>query len=158
MSAIALNFFPEPELAVREMRRVTVAGGVVAAYVWDYADGMEMIRRFWDAAVGLDPAIADLDEATRFPLCNPGPLRELFGASGLADVEAVALEISTVFASFGEYWEPMLGAQGPIPTYVGSLGGDDRRRLSAQLENDLPTAPDGSITLIARAWAIRGTA
>lgn len=69
-----------------------------------------------------------------------------------------ALEIPTVFGSLDEYWEPMLGAQGPIPTHVGSLTEVDRYRLAAQLEHDVQTAPDGSITLIARAWAIRGVA
>ena len=58
MNGIALNLFPEPETAVREMGRVTVAGGTVAAYVWDYAGGIEMIRHFWDAAVTQNPAIA----------------------------------------------------------------------------------------------------
>ncbi len=70
VSAIALNFVPDPRLAVREMARVTAKGGVVATYLWDYAEGMEMIRLFWDAAVALDPSIAHLDEATRFPLCR----------------------------------------------------------------------------------------
>jgi SAM-dependent methyltransferase len=158
VSAIALNFVPDPGLAVREMQRVTAGGGVVAAYVWDYADGMQMIRRFWDAAVALDAKAAHLDEARRFPLCNPEPLTDLFTASGLADVQISALEIPTVFEGFNEYWEPMLGAQGPIPTYVDSLGDIDRQRLAAQLEDALETASDGSITLVARAWAVRGTA
>lgn len=157
VSAVALNFVPDPGLAVREMQRVTVDGGVVAAYVWDYADGMQMIRRFWDAAVALDPAAADIDEAARFPICRPRPLSELFEASGLAGVQVSALEISTEFRSFSEYWEPMLGAQGPIPTYVASLGEEERHRLAGQLEDALPTASGGSISLIARAWAVRGT-
>jgi SAM-dependent methyltransferase len=157
VSAIALNFVPDPGAAVREMNRVTAGGGVVAAYVWDYADGMQMIRRFWDTAVALDPGIAHLDEATRFPLCNPKPLLEIFESSGLARVETSGLEIPTVFGSFGEYWAPMLGAQGPIPTYVGSLSKQDRLQLAQRLENDLPVADDGTISLIARAWAVRGT-
>jgi hypothetical protein len=119
---------------------------------------MQMIRRFWDAAVALKPSDAHRDEAARFPLCNPEPLARLFEDSALGDVALSALEIPTVFGSFDEYWEPMLGAQGPIPTYVESLTEADRYGLVAQLEHDLPTAPDGSITLIARAWAIRGFA
>lgn len=158
VSAIALNSVPKPGLAVREMQRVTAGGGVVAAYVWDYADGMPMIRRFWDAAVALDAKAAHLDEARRFPFCNPEPLTDLFTASGLADVQISALEIPTVFGGFNEYWEPMLGAQGPIPTYVDSLGDIDRLRLAAQLEDALEAASDGSITLVARARAVRGTA
>ena len=157
VSALALNFVPDPELAVREMARTTETGGVVATYLWDYAEGMEMIRSFWDAAVALDASIAHLDEATRFPLCNPEPLADLFRTADLADLAATSLEVPTVFNDFDSYWQPMLGDQGPIPTYVGSLGTTERRRLQARLRDQLPIAADGSISLGARAWAVRGT-
>lgn len=156
-SAIALNFVPDPGLAVRDMARVVAKGGVVATYLWDYAEGMEMIRLFWDAAVALDPSIAHLDEAIRFPLCNPERLVDLFGMAGLVDLEATSLEVPTVFEDFDAYWRPMLGDQGPIPTYVGSLGATERLRLEHRLRDQLPTSGDGSIALRARAWAVRGT-
>lgn len=127
VSGLAKSFFPEPEIAIREMRRVTTDGGAVAAYVWDYADGMEMIRRFWDAAVTLNPAIAHLDEATRFPLCHTEPLTALFRSAELMSVQTTTLDIPTVFSSFEEYWRPMLGDQGPAPSYVGALSGPDCR-------------------------------
>ncbi|MEN8113444.1 MAG: methyltransferase domain-containing protein [Actinomycetota bacterium] len=158
VSGLALNFVPDPGSALGEMRRVTEIGGAVAAYVWDYADGMQMIRAFWDAAVDLDPTIAYLDEATRFPLCRPEPLSHLFESAGLRDVELTALEIPTVFHGFDEYWRPMLGDQGPAPAYVGSLSEHERQRLEARLKEDLPESGDGTITLTARAWAIRGFA
>jgi hypothetical protein len=40
------------------MVRVVRPGGVVAAYVWDYAEGMQMMLHFWDAAGALDPGPA----------------------------------------------------------------------------------------------------
>src|SRR5207342_927963 len=49
VSGLVLNFVPDPALAVREMARVVRPGGRVAAYVWDYAGRMELIRHFWDA-------------------------------------------------------------------------------------------------------------
>ena len=58
VSGLVLNFLPDPAAAVRELRRVTRAGGTVAAYVWDYADGMQVIRAFWDAAIELAPSAA----------------------------------------------------------------------------------------------------
>jgi SAM-dependent methyltransferase len=82
VSALVLNFVSHPLEAIAEMRRVTEAGGVIGAYVWDYADGMHLIRRFWDAATALDPAAGDLDEGIRFPLCRPEPLGELFRRGG----------------------------------------------------------------------------
>src|SRR5579883_2436886 len=74
VSGLVLNFVPEPERAAAELARVTRAGGTVAAYVWDYAGRMELMRHFWDAAVALDPTALELDEGRRFPLCRPGPL------------------------------------------------------------------------------------
>jgi ubiquinone/menaquinone biosynthesis C-methylase UbiE len=55
VAGLVLNFTPDAVAALREMARVTVPGGLVGAYVWDYAQGMEMIRHYWDAAAQLDP-------------------------------------------------------------------------------------------------------
>jgi len=48
-------------------------GGTVAAYVWDYAGQMQLMRYFWDAAVALDGVASALDEGQRFPICEPEP-------------------------------------------------------------------------------------
>ena len=54
VSGLVLNFIPKPSQALREMIRAVRIGGIVAAYVWDYADKMQLIRYFWNAAVALD--------------------------------------------------------------------------------------------------------
>jgi SAM-dependent methyltransferase len=146
VSGLALNFVPDPALALREMRRVTRQRGTVAAYVWDYAEGMHMLRIFWDAADA-----GALDEARRFPLCRPAALQELFEA--LNWVELRAIEVPTVFRDFDDYWQPFLGGQGPAPTYVASLDEAGRTALRERLRTTLPR---GEIRLLARAWAIRG--
>lgn len=159
VSGLALNFVPDPSQAVAELARVAAPGGVVAAYVWDYADGMQMMRRFWDVAVELDPAAAELDEGRRrFPLCQPDPLRKLWTDAGLADVLVEAIEIPMVFADFADYWTPFLGGQGPGPGYVAGLSEQRRDSLRDLLRSRLPTAEDGTIALLARAWAVRGAA
>ncbi|MGZ3618605.1 MAG: class I SAM-dependent methyltransferase [Ktedonobacteraceae bacterium] len=89
VSGLVLNFVLDPYLAVNEMKRVVRPGGIVAAYVWDYADKMQLIRYFWDAAVKLDPAVFDLDEGQRFQICKPKPLTKLFQAANLNNIEAV---------------------------------------------------------------------
>lgn len=157
VSGLVLNFVPDPARMVAEMARATAPGGTVALYVWDYAAGMELMRHFWSAATALDPAAVNLDEATRFPICAPKPLQALFDAAGLAKVETRAIDVPTVFRDFDDYWAPFLGGQGPAPGYAMSLPEDRLVALRERLRATLPTAPDGSISLSARAWAVRGT-
>jgi len=157
VSGLVLNFVPDVNAALREMARVTVKDGAIAAYVWDYAGKMELMRHFWDAAAALDPAAAKLDEGARFPLCRPEALSERFAGAGLKDVQVRAIDIPTPFASFDDYWEPFLGGQGPAPAYAMSLDEPARARLRDDVAKRLPTKTDGSIALVARAWAVRGT-
>jgi SAM-dependent methyltransferase len=157
VSGLMLNFLPRPEQALAEMARVIRRGGLVAAYVWDYAGEMELLRRFWDAAAALDPAAAPLDEGRRFPLCRPERLAEALDGAGLIRVETRLIDVPTRFADFDAYWAPFLGGQGPAPTYVSSLDAPARDALRDRLRATLPSAPDGSISLIARAWAVRGS-
>jgi SAM-dependent methyltransferase len=157
VSGLVLNFVPEPELVLAELRRPVRVGGTIGVYVWDYAEGMELIRRFWDAAVEQDPRAGELDEGPRFPLCRPDELRRLFEESGLSSVETRAIDVPTVFRDFDDYWSPFLGTQGPAPAYVASLDEPARDRLAARLRQQLPAAVDGAIRLVARAWAVRAT-
>jgi SAM-dependent methyltransferase len=157
VSALALNFVPDAPAAVAEMVRVTAPRGTIAAYVWDYAGRMELMKHFWDAVVALDPRGASLHEGLRFPLCNPDALSSLLASAGLRDVEARAIDTPTQFANFEEYWLPFLGGQGPGPSYVASLDEGARNRLRERLRVRVPASSDGSISLVARAWAVRGT-
>jgi SAM-dependent methyltransferase len=158
VSGLVLNFVPQPGPAVAEMTRAARPGGLVAAYVWDYADRMELMRYFWDAAIALDPAATALDEGRRFPICQPEPLAALFTQAGVDDLDVRAIDVPTHFRDFDDYWSPFLGGQGPAPGYAMSL--DDARRdaLRDLIRSRLPFQPDGAIHLIARAWAVRGRA
>src|SRR5579884_1161956 len=157
VSGLVLNFVPNPNQAMAEMAWVTRAGGTIAAYVWDYAGRMELMRHFWDATVALDPAALELDEGRRFPLCQPGPLADLFRDAGLGDVDVRAIDVPTVFRDFDDYWSPFLGGQAPAPGYAMSLDEERRARLRERIRAALPFQADGSIHLLARAWAARGT-
>ena len=157
VSGLVLNFVPDPAAAVREMARVSRAGGRVAADVWDYAGRMELIRSFWDAAAAVDPAAAELDEGRRFGLCQPEPLTALLEDAGLAEVELRWIEVPTRFRDFDDYWTPFLGGQGPAPGYATALDEGRRAALREELRARLPVAGDGSIALVARAWAVRST-
>jgi SAM-dependent methyltransferase len=156
VSGLVLNFVPDPLLAARQMEHAVRPGGLVAAYVWDYAGKMELMRYFWDAAVELNPSARELDEGRRFPLCSAEQLRKLFDEAGLEDVDVKALDILTPFHDFDDYWTPFLGGQGPAPTYAMSLAPMEREALRERIHAALPIAKNGSIELTARAWAVRG--
>jgi ubiquinone/menaquinone biosynthesis C-methylase UbiE len=156
VSGLALNFFPQPEQALLELQRIVKPGGLVAAYVWDYAGKMEFLRYFWDAALELDANAAAFHEGRRFPVCQPEPLRELWQKAGFHDVVVEALDISTRFDTFESYWQPFTVGNFPAPKYAMALAETQRARLRERLRRAVPTANDGSINLIARAWAVRG--
>ena len=155
VSGLVLNFIADPDAALAEMSRVATSGATIAAYVWDYADGMQMLRAFWDAVVALDPGAAALDESTRFPVCRPEPLRRLFDAAGLSDVQSCDITVDTTFSDFDDYWTPFLSGQGPAPGYCSSLAPADLDRLRDRLRGDL-ASNGGPIALTARAWAVKG--
>jgi SAM-dependent methyltransferase len=153
LSLLALNFIPDRAAAVSEMVRVTKSGGTVAAAVWDYGEGMEMLRLFWDAAVALDPSIDSRDER-HMPLCRSEELAALWRQRGLEAVEEAALTIDLSFTSFDDFWSPFLKGQGPAGAYVASLSEAGRQRLRERLRTRL--AGD-AFTLNARAWGVKGT-
>jgi SAM-dependent methyltransferase len=157
VSGLVLNFVPDERAALGEMARVTAKGGTVAAYVWDYAGKMELMRFFWDAAVELNPGARSMDEGVRFPLCRPESLEKLFAGAGLIGVEVKPIDIPTPFANFDDYWQPFLGGQGPAPAYAMSLDEATRARLRDRIRERIPTAADATISLTARAWAVRAT-
>ena len=121
VSGLVLNFIPDARLALAEMRRTVRPGGVVAAYLWDYADGMQMLRYFWDAAALVDPDGSPLDEGERFPICRPDSLGESFRSAGIEEVAVQPLVVATIFRDFDDYWDPFLGGQGAAPRYFSGL-------------------------------------
>ena len=156
LSLLVVNFIPDAPRAIGEMRRVTRSGGVVAAAVWDYGEGMEMLRVFWDEAIALEPREEKKDER-HMPLCRRGELSALWKDAGLQAVTEEGLTIDTAFASFDDYWAPFLGKQGPAGAFVAALPENRREALQLRLRKRLlGDGPDHAITLHARAWAVRG--
>jgi SAM-dependent methyltransferase len=156
LSLLAFNFIPDSRRALAELVRVTKPGGVIAAAVWDYGDGMRMLRVFWDEAVALDPASEPRDER-HMPLCRSGELAELWAEHGLADVETSTLVVELSFASFDDYWAPFLAGQGPAGSYVAGLPDDHKQALERRLRDRLlDDGRDRPLTLSARAWAVKG--
>jgi SAM-dependent methyltransferase len=156
ISLLVMNFIPDPTRAVNEMKRMTRAGGSVVAAVWDYGDGMEMLRHLWDEAASIDDDAVAKHEGN-MPLCRKGELAALWTDCGLSEVSDTALTIRTDFASFDDYWAPFLTGVGPSGSYVSGLAApmqkELRERLFRKLANNDDEAP---VSLTARAWAVRG--
>ena len=96
VSGLVLNLLPDPQGALTRLTRRLRPNGTIAAYVWDYADGIEFLRHFWDSVRAADPSATGLDEGRRFPICRPDALESLFRERGLADVACDAIEIGGV--------------------------------------------------------------
>jgi SAM-dependent methyltransferase len=156
LSLLVINFIPDPQKALLEMKRVTRHGGIIAAAVWDYGERMEMLRTFWDAAIALRPDDGTKDER-HMPLCGRGELAALWHREGLASVVEEGLTIETRFSSFDDYWSPFTLKQGPAGAYVAGLAPADREALRLRLRQRLVgDGPDHPFVLNARAWAVRG--
>lgn len=155
LCGLGLNFIPDPARALTEFCRVTRPGGTAACFVWDYSDGARFLRLFWDAALAVDPEAVNFDQGRRFLICKAAGLRDAFFAAQFDFPKLHALEIITRFENFDDYWNPFSSRQGSAPNYLPTRPPGIRNAIRDHLKASLPTAPDGSIVLPARAWAIR---
>jgi SAM-dependent methyltransferase len=157
LSQLVVNFMGDAPAGVREMARVTRPGGVVASCVWDYADGMELLRGFWDAAREVEPeGAAVADEGVVMRWCREGELAELWRLAGLADVRAGELVVRVSYPSFEDLWAPLPTGVAPSGAFCKSLDDDGRAALHDGFRRRLGVG-DGPFELSARAWAVAGS-
>jgi len=157
LSLLVFNFIPDPRKALKEVRRVTQSGGRISAAVWDYGDGMRMLRAFWDGAVSIDAKAERLDER-HMPLCRAGELSELWRQGGLENVHEQPQTVTMKFESFADYWDAFLLGQGPAGMYVRSLRRDQVHALRNEVKRRVsPSAENLPIALPARVWSVCGT-
>ena len=156
LSQMVVNFMSDPRAGLREMRRVVCPGGTVAAAVWDYAGEMILLRRFWDAAVALDPSAHDRDEGLSMPFCTSEALGDLWSAAGLTGVRVSAATVVADYDGFADLWQPLERGVGPSGAYASSLPPERRLALAAELQQRLGVGAE-PFRLTARAWIAVGT-
>lgn len=155
LSQLVVNFMSDARKGLGEMRRVTRRGGAISSCTWDYAEGMTLIRSFFDAAIALDPSAVEHDEGRKMRYCRPDELRDLWETTGLSGVEVRPLVVSARYESFDDLWWPLEQGVGPAGAYTVSLDAEHRRALRAELQRRLSVG-DKPFDLKARAWAARG--
>jgi SAM-dependent methyltransferase len=156
LAQLVLNHMSDVQRGVAEMRRVARAGAIVAASVWDFADGMPMLRSFWDAALSVDPAGATAAGAGRRPaFSEPEQLSQLWREIGFSQVEVDTLHVRHRYASFEDFWTSFEAGYGASGSYLASLDGSTRQALLREVQRRLG-APEGSFELAACARYVRG--
>ncbi len=155
LSQLVLHFVADPAAAAGETRRVLRSDGIAAACVWDFHDGMRLIRHFWDAALTIDPAAPD--EAATLHFGRDGEIGELFAAAGFERVTTGAIDVEAAYEDFDDLWAGFTGGPGPAGAYCKSLAPELRARLCDELRRSLGD-PRGAFTLPARAWYATGRA
>jgi ubiquinone/menaquinone biosynthesis C-methylase UbiE len=155
LSQLVVNFMTDAPAGVRSMRAVARPRGTVASCVWDYADGMRMLRAFWDAALELDPTAPDEGRTMRY--CSPTELDALWRDAGLTDVRTEELVVEASYDDFEDLWAPFPTGLAPSGAYCASLEPEGQRALHDACFR-LLGEPEGPFTLSARAWFVRGVA
>jgi SAM-dependent methyltransferase len=157
LAQLVVNFLTDAPAGVAQMRRVTRPGGAISACTWDYAEGMTLIRTFFDAAIALDPAAAEYDEGRHMRYCRPDELRNLWVAGGLRGVDVQPLAVRAAYEGFDDLWSPLEYGVGPAGAYAVSLEPSRRAALREELRRRLGVG-DAPFELTARAWAATGRA
>jgi SAM-dependent methyltransferase len=152
LAELVVHFMADPMAGLREMARVTRAGGVVAACVWDHGGGNGPLSMFWDAARKLEP---DVRDESQLAGARQGDLAKLLTESGLDDVEESSLWIEVGHPDFDDWWEPVLLGVGPAGSFAVGLDHERQVRLRELCREMLPSPP---FVVKARAWAARGFA
>ena len=158
ISMLTLQFIPQANLAVREMRRVTRPGGTVAAATWDTRGGLIAYRMIFDVAAILDENGNELRaRAYTRPMSRPGELAHAWRDAGLIDVVQETVTIRMDFASFADFWIPAEGKDGPVAQYVGTLDPETRTELRDMVKLAyLDGEDDGPRSYAATAWVVKG--
>jgi len=135
---------------------VAKPGGVVASCAWDYADGMTLLRAYWDAAREVEPERgAAADEAATMSGFDEEELADLWRGAGFEDVRTGRLLAQATYDGFEALWEPITTGIAPAGAFYVSLDEQGRTALHDAFRRRLGVG-DEPFTLDAVAFAVAG--
>jgi SAM-dependent methyltransferase len=156
MTLLAVNHIPDAPKAAREMARVAKPGALLGAATWDGTGGNEFNDIMWTVARSMDTSVNRPSEKPN-SYSSPSAMIGLWRQAGLRDSQVEALTIDCRLENFAELWGKYEEGQGPGGNYVRGLTSGAREALREKLRATvLGSKHDGSFTLQAKAWAVRG--
>src|SRR5262249_25644691 len=136
LALLVMRFIPDALKAVREMRRVTRPGGMVATAMWDITGGNELNDALSDAALSLDPnAPQEKDMPGVYGTAQE--LMSLWTAAGIKNIEVKNIVFPCGFESFDDFWQPLTEGQGPAGAYLRRISENHRETLRERLRENL---------------------
>ena len=152
-SALVLNFIPDRQQALSEMRRVASLGGMVAGYVWDFAAELSPSwpLRSTMSQIGVYVSPVPGAHDTGFAALN-----SMFGRAGFDAVDIRSIEVTVRFADFDDFWEAQTPSYSPIAKTIAAMSASERARLMRAVRSTLPVGAGGEIEYLARANAVKG--
>ncbi len=147
-SALVINFIPDPLRGVEEMLRVTAAGGMVAAYVWDFTRELSPsgpLRQAMRAFGAEIPAIPGTAHSSLQSLAS------LFARAGMDSIQSTTVDVTLAYANFEDFWEAQTPGYSPTTKIINSMTHIERRRLKRAVRGALSIGPNGKIEYASRA-------
>lgn len=155
VTALVINFIPDKPRAISEMRRVARAGGIVAGYVWDFAEELSPSGPFRRGMRCFGAEVAPLPGANESRLAA---LRALFEQAGLHAITTTTIDVSLPYTDFDDFWQAQTTRYSPTTRMVEAMTTKERGRLMEAVRAEVPVRADGTVEYFARANAIQARA
>ena len=152
LMALVLFFVPKPATGVREMTRITKAGGVIAAYAWDVLGGglpMEPLHSILRER-GIEYPLPPSKEVSQLHV-----MQQLWEDAGLEAIETTTFQVQRTFANFDDYWS--VNSVGPsVAGVLKNLTPSTLEEIKRDLGKVLKRDDTNRIVSVASANAVKG--
>ncbi|MEN2416005.1 class I SAM-dependent methyltransferase [Flavobacterium mesophilum] len=151
-------FFPDMELAAKEMVRVLKPGGRIATAVWN---GPE--KNFWITATtgtinrNLELSPPPAGSPGIFRCAEDGFLAAIFAKAGLKNIKQTEIVGKLNCKTTDAYWEMQTEVAAPIVAALSSTSDEMREKIKKEtyaIVNE--KFPDGNVVIDSSAWVVYG--